>query len=53
MADRIKLLTSLVQTTIDSAEGYERAADHAKSTDLKQVLRNAAVERRQLVEKLN
>lgn len=53
MADRIKLLTSLVQTTIDSAEGYERAADHAKSNDLKQVLRNAAVERRQLVEKLN
>lgn len=47
------LLTSLVQTAIDSAEGYDRAAEHAKSPELKQVLRDAATQRRRLVADLN
>ncbi len=53
MPESTTLLTSLVQTTIDSAEGYERAAEHAKAPELKRVLRDAAAKRRQLVADLN
>ncbi|MDX6749679.1 PA2169 family four-helix-bundle protein [Geminicoccaceae bacterium 1502E] len=53
MSESTTLLTSLVQTTIDSAEGYERAAEHAKAAELKQVLRDQAARRRQLVNDLN
>ena len=53
MPDSKTLLTSLVQMTIDSAEGYERAAENAKAPELKQVLRDQAAKRRQLVADLN
>ena len=53
MADTTKILTSLVQTTIDSAEGYENAAEQAKAPQLKQVLREQAAKRRSLVADLN
>jgi uncharacterized protein (TIGR02284 family) len=53
MPESTTLLRSLVQTTIDSAEGYDRAAEHAKAPELKRVLRDAAAKRRQLVADLN
>jgi len=53
MPESTSLLRSLVQTTIDSAEGYDRAAEQARSPELKAVLQDAAEKRRQLVTDLN
>lgn len=46
-------LESLIRITIDSAEGYERAAETAKSEQLKQVLREQSKKRRDTVAELN
>lgn len=53
MADGLSTLRSLTQTAIDSAEGYERASENAKSPQLKQTLSEAASKRRRLVADLN
>lgn len=53
MATTVSNLESLIKTTIDSAEGYERAAETAKTEHLKQVLREQARKRRDLVAELN
>lgn len=53
MADTASNLKTLVKTTIDSAEGYERAAETAEAAHLKSVLREQAQKRRQLVTQLN
>ena len=53
MADAKKQLSSLVQMVIDSAEGYESAAENARAPELKQVLRDQAAKRRQLIADLN
>ena len=53
MADAIRKLQSLTQVTIDSAQGYETAAERAKTPHLKQVLSEAGAKRRRLVDRLN
>lgn len=46
-------LRSLTQTAIDSARGYELAAENADSPALKQILLDAGSRRRKLVAELN
>ncbi|TFL18093.1 ferritin-like domain-containing protein [Jannaschia formosa] len=53
MASEVKALETLTDTAIDSAKGYETAAETAKSTHLKTVLKEQAAKRRQLVADLN
>lgn len=53
MATTATNLESLIKTTIDSAEGYERAAETAKSEPLKQILREQSRKRRQTIAELN
>lgn len=53
MANTVSNLESLIKTTIDSAVGYERAAETAKSPGLQQVLRAQAQKRRQTIALLN
>ena len=45
----IKTLNSLIATTIDSADGYEQAAETANAGDLAQTFRQYASERRTIV----
>jgi uncharacterized protein (TIGR02284 family) len=55
MADRdhdISTLNSLIATTLDSADGYERAAEDATDTGLKQLFQTRARERREVVGQL-
>ncbi|MGF1549778.1 MAG: PA2169 family four-helix-bundle protein [Sphingomonadaceae bacterium] len=49
----LSILQTLTDTTIDSAKGYERAAELADSPRLKQTLSQAAAGRRKLVTELN
>ncbi|MDB5364251.1 MAG: hypothetical protein JWM77_178 [Rhodospirillales bacterium] len=52
MADRdhdISTLNSLIATTLDSADGYERAAEDATDSGLKQLFETRARERREVV----
>ena len=53
MATTVSNLETLIKTTIDSAEGYQRAAETAKTEHLKQVLGDQARKRRELVSELN
>lgn len=53
MATTVSSLESLVKTTIDSAVGYERAAETAKTAGLKTILLEQAQKRRRLVSELN
>ena len=53
MADTASNLKSLIQTTIDSAEGYQRASETANSPQLKSILCEQSEKRRQLVTELN
>lgn len=53
MANAVSKLQTLTQTAIDSAEGYERAAETAKTPSLQTVLRDAGQKRRRLVDQLN
>ena len=53
MATTANNLESLIKTTIDSAEGYERAAETAKSESLRQILREQSRKRRQTIAELN
>jgi uncharacterized protein (TIGR02284 family) len=55
MADRdhdISTLNSLIATTLDSADGYERAAEDATDSGLKQLFQTRGRERRQVVRQL-
>lgn len=55
MADRdhdISTLNSLIATTLDSADGYERAAEDATDSGLKQLFQTRGRERRQVVGEL-
>jgi uncharacterized protein (TIGR02284 family) len=45
----IKILNSLIATTIDSVDGYEAAGDKADNTDFRQIFLNRASERREVV----
>lgn len=45
----IRTLNSLIETTIDSADGYEQAAEHAPDAELGQIFRRFASERRSVV----
>ena len=53
MTTTVSNLESLVQTAIDSAEGYERASETANTEQLKQLLRDQAAKRRRLISELN
>lgn len=48
----IRTLNSLIETTIDSADGYEQAAASEKAGDLAQTFRQFASERRSIVAEL-
>jgi len=55
MTDRdhdISVLNSLITTTIDSANGFERSAEDAESPRFTQMFRDFAQERRQIVDRL-
>lgn len=53
MANAVSKLESLTRIAIDSANGYENAADAAKSPELKRILADAGTKRRRLVDQLN
>jgi len=53
MADAISKLQSLTRIAIDSANGYEAAAETARTPQLKSILADAGAKRRRLVERLN
>jgi uncharacterized protein (TIGR02284 family) len=55
MLDRdndISTLNSLITTTIDSADGFERSAENAKGGRFEQMFADFALERRQIVGRL-
>lgn len=53
MSNDLSILESLTDTTIDSANGYEKAGEVAKNASLQATLREQAAKRRSLVETLN
>ncbi|WP_299820257.1 PA2169 family four-helix-bundle protein [uncultured Jannaschia sp.] len=53
MSNDLKTLETLTDTAIDSANGYEKASEVAKTPGLQNVLREQATKRRALVETLN
>ncbi|WP_187336372.1 PA2169 family four-helix-bundle protein [Novosphingopyxis iocasae] len=53
MADGLSLLETLTDTAIDSALGYEKAAEKATNAGLKGTLTSQASKRRNTVEALN
>ena len=48
----IKVLNSLIETTVDSIDGYERAAEHARNERFAASFRDRAREREQVVARL-
>lgn len=48
----IRILNSLIATTIDSVDGYTAAADSADNSDFRQIFRDRAAERRGVVSDL-
>lgn len=50
--DDVSILNSLITTTIDSADGFERSAENARSPSLKQMFEEFGRERRQVVAQL-
>jgi uncharacterized protein (TIGR02284 family) len=48
----ISVINSLITTTIDSADGFERSAENADGTELEQLFRDFARERRQVATQL-
>ncbi len=53
MADGLSTLESLTDTAFDSAMGYEKAAEKATNSGLKQILIEQAGKRRKTIEALN
>ena len=50
--DHIKLVNGLVETTIDSADGYEEAAKHAEGARYRTLFQQRAQERRSIASEL-
>jgi uncharacterized protein (TIGR02284 family) len=48
----IKVINDLITSTIDSADGYERSAEHVRGTQFEPLFRDFAQERRQVVGRL-
>lgn len=48
----VKVLNSLIETTLDSAEGYQAAAENAPSSDLKSLFAERSRRRRELTQQL-
>ena len=48
----VKVLNSLIETTLDSAEGYQDAAENAPSSDLKSLFAERSRRRRELTRQL-
>lgn len=48
----VSVLNSLITTTIDSANGFERSADNVKGTQFEQMFQEFAQQRRQVVARL-
>jgi uncharacterized protein (TIGR02284 family) len=48
----VKVLNSLIETTIDSVDGYERAAREAKNPEFRRVFEERAFERRRVCDEL-
>ena len=48
----VSVINSLITTTIDSADGYERSAENAQNTGFEQLFSDYARERRQVVSRL-
>ena len=53
MSNELNTLQSLTDTAIDSAMGYRKASEAAKTQHLKDVLREQASKREALIERLN
>lgn len=53
MADHdVQVLNSLIETTIDSVDGYERAARETQNTEFRRIFEERAFERRRVVGEL-
>jgi uncharacterized protein (TIGR02284 family) len=50
--DQIKILNSLIETTVDSITGYEDSAQNLENERLRQIFRERANERQKVVEEL-
>lgn len=48
----VRLLNSLIETTLDSAHGYREAAENCESTELKTMFSSRSQEREQLTRRL-
>jgi uncharacterized protein (TIGR02284 family) len=48
----VSVINSLITTTIDSADGFERSAENARNTDFEQLFSTFAQERRHVVGQL-
>ena len=48
----VHILNSLIETTIDSVDGYERAAREAKNPEFRLIFEERAFERRQVIDEL-
>jgi uncharacterized protein (TIGR02284 family) len=48
----VKVINSLITTTIDSADGYERSAENVRGTEFERMFSEFAQQRRQLVGRL-
>jgi uncharacterized protein (TIGR02284 family) len=48
----VSILNSLIETTIDSVDGYRHSADHATNAQFAQIFRRRAQEREQVVQRL-
>ena len=48
----VHVLNSLIETTIDSVDGYERAAREAKNPEFRRIFEERAFERRRVIDEL-
>jgi uncharacterized protein (TIGR02284 family) len=48
----VKILNSLIETTIDSVDGYEKAAREAQNPEFRRIFEERAFERRQVCDEL-
>lgn len=48
----VKILNSLIETTIDSVDGYEKAAQEAKNPEFRRIFEERAFERRRVMDDL-
>ncbi len=48
----VKVLNSLIETTIDSVDGYEKAAENTKNAEFRRIFEERCFERRQVCDSL-